>query len=323
VINVSSLAMRWLFDDGRGGVDNDAGVRRSVGGRLAGLVLRGDPPTAARAALRRAAAREAADYEVARAATGNALGWLAAEGVTPLVWKGLALAAAWPDPSLRPAGDLDLLVEAALLEPTARAFESRGWQRASYPSQFGLLSRFRPEAPGIELWPPTGQRLPIDISVRPFRTVGAAFDGASLLQRSHAGQIDGHTVRLLDPPDELALVLVHAAKHGVRAPRWLIDGVVLARRGAIELAAERASDAGARRAFAASLRLVAELDDMALSPLQRFLGTLWSPLFRLDAARDGIPLSSGERYALELCLEPSLSARARAGLGVLGRLTGW
>src|SRR5215831_10488640 len=81
---------------------------------LAQLALRAcDISEEARPSLVRAAARQAADAALAERESASILEALAP--LRPAVLKGIALSVRWPEPRLRPAGDLDLLVEQAAL----------------------------------------------------------------------------------------------------------------------------------------------------------------------------------------------------------------
>lgn len=238
-------------------------------------------------------------------------------GVRAVVWKGLAVAQRWPIPSLRPAGDLDLLVEpadldraAALLAPFAVA-----GGRPSTPS------RLRPSAPGLELWPTAGRTLSIDLQTRPFRTVGSRLDGGMLLKRSTPSVLAGAACQVLDPADELLLVLVHGAKHGARSPRWVLDGWALSATGEDiwRQAWTRAEAASCTRPF---LAMTALLDAIGV-PTPTWLPSPplgWRLLCDAQAARQSRPLTQPERYLAEVLFEPDLSQIARRFAGVFTRL---
>src|SRR4051812_45349252 len=93
------------------------------GGGLAQVALRlGD------GSLRRAAAREAAGAALAEREAASILEALAP--LRPAVLKGPALAARWPEPRMRPAGDLDLLLEEESLPRAAAILRQRGFRDA-------------------------------------------------------------------------------------------------------------------------------------------------------------------------------------------------
>jgi len=306
-------AARWL-------VGPDADVDVAVRARLAGLALAAPGLSdGARQRLRHAARREAADRALAEREAGEVLRALAAAGVEVLVWKGLAVAERWAEPRLRPAGDLDLLVGAAELDAAVVALAPFATPSPAAAPRW--IDRVRPSSPGVELWPRPGRTLAIDVQTRPFRTVGATIDGAALLARSQAGSIADARCRILDPADEILVVLVHAAKHGARAPRWVVDGLALTGRSddAWRTAWERAVAAEVTRplcAMAALLRSLGATPPSWLPPPPPG----WSLLCDGEAARQGRPWSRAERYLAELLFEPNLRHLAARGLGVLARL---
>jgi hypothetical protein len=78
-------------------------------------------PHACAEPLRHAYYAAAGDAELHRAELGAALDCLRAAGITPILFKGAALAhTVYPDPACRPMGDLDLWVTAEAM-PAARA----------------------------------------------------------------------------------------------------------------------------------------------------------------------------------------------------------
>jgi hypothetical protein len=300
--------------------------RAAIAHHLAGLYLDGEPPLAGdlRSALHRAAAREAADDLVVEREAGEALAILAP--IVPLPWKGRTLAAAhWPRPAMRPAGDLDLLLEPSAVDEAARRLERAGYRRApADPS-----GRFRAPPTGIELIPPSGKRMGIDLHARPFRSVGARIALDSLLARAHFSTVAGQRVRLLDPADELHLCFVHAAKHAVASLKWLLDLCAIAAHADGETwqkATSRALESGTGRALFAAAQLAATVGAAVPEAVFAELAppapwrALLSRLFSIERARAGHPLDARTRYALELSLEESLAARARAVVGVAERL---
>lgn len=295
---------------------------------LAGLYLeavaerRPSELAAARAALGRAAAREAAQVETFAREAGALLDALSDLG--PVVLKGPALAAAWPEPRLRPVGDLDLLVGAHELEEACARLLRRGFRRA--PEEPG--GRLRPPPTGVELLPPEGARVAVDLHVRPFRSVGRRLDGAALRARSVTTSVLGRRVRVLEPADALLFAYVHAAKHAVRAPKWLLDLCALAGRADEDtwrVATRRARETGTARALWSAARLAAHLAPVPAAVLDETRPPPWvaAALARVvtteDAAAARAP-ARAERYALEVLLEPGLRARGRGLLGVAERI---
>jgi hypothetical protein len=136
-------------------------------------------------------------------------------------------------------------------------------------------------------------------------------------------------VRTLDEGDRVLVLAVHAAKHGARELKWLLDlyAVALRTGGATwGHVVRRAHATGTARPAWAALSLLDGLPGVALDGI---LGALrppapWPRLLGRLLARDltvaGAPLGRLESYALELSLEPSLAARARMVAGLIARL---
>jgi hypothetical protein len=314
------------------------GSEAAIRERLAGLYLDGlaaSPEELPLLRLQRARQREALDDLAYARGIDTVLSALAERGIAPVPWKGRALALAyWPRPELRPAGDLDLLIEPDALEPAVSALERHGYRRAPDESR-GLLRR---TPTGVELVPPKGGRVVVDLHTRPFRSVGHRITAADLLARARPSTLQGLPVRALDAADLLHLVFVHAAKHAVRSPKWLLDLLAIAcasDEATWATALERAAAHGTTRPMWAAARLTAQLSALlADDPLRAHLrpelldaiapaapmSHLIDRIFSLDKAATSAPLSSWERYALEIVLEPGLVARARMAAGVAERL---
>lgn len=190
--------------------------------------------------------------------------------VRVLVLKGRSLAqAAWPDPSLRPSCDVDLLVAPDDLAAAEDVFRSCGWE----PSPEGRNKwRAAPKAPGLP---------PLDVSTSP-RAEGArnptwrpALEG--LL--SSATVMDGfRSLRALAPEHALVHGAVHAMDHAAARFVWLLDLAFLVERTAdlTPRALDHAVEARARRATTLALGLTGRLVDLgALSGIAPPWGTDW------------------------------------------------
>lgn len=317
------------------------GAEAAIRERLAGLYLDGlaaPPEEIPLRRLRRARQREALDDLAYARGIDTVLSALADQGIAPAPWKGRALALSfWPRPELRPAGDLDLLIEPEALEPAMATLAACGYHKA--PDEAG--SRFLRRTPtGAELIPPKGGRVVVDLHTRPFRSVGHRIDACDLLSRAQPSTLQGLPVRALEPADLLHLVFVHAAKHAVRSPKWLLDLLAVAAASdehTWSTALTRAAEHGTSRPLWAAARLTAQLSALLPSDPMRTrlssdqLDKLAPPLpmvhlidriFSLEKAAASTPLQAWERYALELILEPGLYARARMAAGVAERLLG-
>jgi hypothetical protein len=294
-----------------GGPGADAAIAQKVAGLvLLGLDgLRGGISADERTRLRAAARREAADHAVARGETDALLERL--ERFRPAILKGRALAGLWPAPELRPPGDLDLLLDEEDLEEAARLLVETGFRQLPGEPQL----RLRRGATGVELVPPAGRAVGVDLHARPFRSVGHRLAGPALLARART---DG-SLRRLDDADRLLFTFVHAAKHAVRGAKWLFDLIALSHASApltVALARHRAVEARVDRAFDASAWLAAQAG-APVSPVH--LPLALRPLFSVEQALTGTPVGPGGRYALELLLEQSVRDRARMAAGFVER----
>ena len=127
------------------------------------------------------------------------IAYLQGRGLDPLLAKGWSLGRLYPEPGLRPYGDLDLLLlpeqvregREALTEPMAPVAP------VEIHSGFPMLSDRTPEA---------------------------------LFERSRTVPFQGGTIRILGPEDELRLVCLHGLNHGLCRPLWLCDVAVLLER---------------------------------------------------------------------------------------------
>ena len=117
---------------------------------------------------------------------------LEAANVRALLIKGLASARLYPEPGLRPFGDIDVCVRAADFERARRALDA-------------------PETEGAwvdlhEAFGDTGRR---------------GFDVQ--LERAEILRVGEARVRVLAPEDHLRLVCLHMLRHGAWRPLWLCD----------------------------------------------------------------------------------------------------
>lgn len=120
-----------------------------------------------------------------------ALRSLAAAGIEALVIKGWAVARLYPEPGLRPYGDLDVAVH-------PRAYEH-------------ALAVLRP---------PPGEPHALDVH-RGLASLDRDFE--AVLARSRTVADDGLTVRLPAAEDHLRYLCLHFLKHGAWRPLWLCD----------------------------------------------------------------------------------------------------
>jgi len=120
------------------------------------------------------------------------LGSLRAAGIEPILIKGWSIARLYPQPGLRPYGDIDLLVRPEQHLAAARiagADEFRDCLIDFHPGAFELADRS------------------ID----------------DLFSRSQLVQCGDEEVRVLGNEDHFALLAIHLLKHGAWRPLWLCD----------------------------------------------------------------------------------------------------
>lgn len=291
--------------------------------RLAGIVRLGmRAPAAIEAKLISAERRELAAYLFSSPRTGEILRTLGAAGVVPAVLKGSSLAERlWPRPWMRPAGDLDLLIEERELPRAVSALARLGLR----PRCDGAPGRFRPAFSGVVLESRAGEEV-VDLHTRLFRSVGSGIDTAGVLSRTRESDFLGERVRLLDPADEILFLLVHAAAHGAVHPKWLIDlhaAAIAYPRGAWLTAAERAKATRATRPFWAAARL---LSGAEAAPLRGVVHDLRPPLpvramlGRLVVTRIPVSRPGFRSYALEGLLEERVHERIVRAAGLIERL---
>lgn len=187
-----------------------------------------------------------------RAALAAAAAALNRRGIAAGALKGPVLAdRIHPDPGLRPAGDLDLLVGERRLSEAADALAAEGYR--VLPERYGRrhphhLSLVHPERP------------PIELHDRPESGFGARLSGEDALSRASPRFLPGGAeVRVLSPEDELVALCVHAAGHLFERRGWLHDLLLfLDVQPDLDwrLVAERARIARCRPAVAYALREV-------------------------------------------------------------------
>lgn len=117
---------------------------------------------------------------------------LRGRGIEPLLVKGWSLGRLYPEPGLRPYGDLDLLVRPSQFQEARRAITGAGAPRAPVElhTSFPML---------------------------------ADRDAAGLFHRSRQVDLDGTRIRILGAEDQLRLVALHGMSHGLCRPLWLCD----------------------------------------------------------------------------------------------------
>lgn len=136
----------------------------------------------------------------------EALTHLAAAGIRTVVLKGPPLAARlYPDPSLRPSQDLDLMVAPADLDRAAAALEALGYQ-----AEKGLLARYyRENHHHIHLH--RDNTPPLELHFRATTGFGVIVPAEDFLSR--ASTPGAALAWVLAPEDEFLYLALHAARH--------------------------------------------------------------------------------------------------------------
>lgn len=122
----------------------------------------------------------------------DALHRLDVAGVDTLLIKGWGIARRYPEAGLRPYSDIDLIVRPGQAEVARSALAA-----------------------------PPALRCPVDLHDGPSRVDALRFD--QLAERAEAAPLAGRLVRILGPEDHLRLLAIHALRHGVFRPLWLVD----------------------------------------------------------------------------------------------------
>ncbi len=115
-----------------------------------------------------------------------------AEGVEPILLKGWAIARLYPQPALRPYGDIDLLVSPRDFRAAKRVIESES-ARGCWVDLHAEISEL------------------------------AHVASADLFSRSELVTCGDEQVRVLSAEDHFALLAIHLLKHGAWRPTWLCD----------------------------------------------------------------------------------------------------
>jgi hypothetical protein len=169
-------------------------LHKSGAGALAWWRIRGTPlaQTPAGAGFHQAYRLHALEADVHAIKTAGVLQRLDAAGLEALVVKGWAIARHYPEVGLRQYTDLDVVVR---------------------PGEMGAA---RAALAGLP-----GGHYPVDLHAGPASLDALDFD--DLLARAERVQLAGLEVRVLGPEDHLRVLALHALRHGVFRPIWLVD----------------------------------------------------------------------------------------------------
>lgn len=142
---------------------------------------------------------------------------LATAGIVPVLLKGFGVGKRYyPEPYLRPMGDVDILVPRAQLNASVAALQT-----------LGLVS---PDA-HLEAWAREnhhhvllhGERGTVEVHFHGLTGFGTTLDGEELYARSVEAELSGRRVRYLKLEDEVIYLGTHAAQHLLQRLSWVFD----------------------------------------------------------------------------------------------------
>lgn len=148
---------------------------------------------------------------------------LTSAGLRPMVIKGLALADRYPEPSLRPMDDVDLLVRADEHRKATEVLRQAGWQTTRRQGPEYSLSLAHPAIPGLPV------DLHCELAVRAEQVF--RFKARDLWEAPLPVTLFGAEVFLPGPELELLLLATHAGKpfHNFDRILWAVDAAVVIR----------------------------------------------------------------------------------------------
>ena len=189
-----------------------------------------------------------ADAELHSRELSDVLQVLGEIGVTPVVFKGAALAhSVYPDPVCRPMGDLDLWLAADEIPRAQRALVANGYTPALKPDRPTALMIL--DMGEVRLWgsQPGAGLVELHWGVFPGEWLRrtAKIDEEAIRARTVAAQLVGQPARLQAPEDAVLQIVVHLAishQLSLSALRGLVDIALIARAQPIEwtIVAQRA-----------------------------------------------------------------------------------
>lgn len=249
---------------------------------------------------------------------------LAAAGITPVLLKGVGLAARiYGDPLVRPCSDVDVLVARDELDAVRRAVTGLGLTEQKDSSLGDVFD----EHHHLSF---SAKDTLVEVHFRLFSGFGrGAFDEAAASTGAARSEFDGRPVRYLAPDLEFLYLAVHAANHAFLRATWLVDlqrflllhpslpwsaMAVTARRAGFSTAAATALDTLAR-----ALR-AAPAEARAAFPLRRWRAPVTALAFSRDELVSG-RLADGRvtSFAARLFLADGLRRGSRQLVDGAGR----
>jgi len=147
---------------------------------------------------------------------------LASRGLPAMPFKGPLLAhAAYPDPSLRPCLDLDLMVHPDDVRHVVRCLQEAGFVHQAGLDHGGVAALRRYAGEYIMF---RQDSLPVEPHWRPAPwTMAFDIDTESLWRRAQPGSFLGADCYLPTPEDHLFLLALHGAKEQWHKLKWVVD----------------------------------------------------------------------------------------------------
>jgi hypothetical protein len=207
-------------------------------------------------------------------------------GVAPIVLKGPGLARTiYPEPSLRPYDDLDLVVDAMSEQAAIEALAQRGYEQDDAAWQNRAGHEHAPIASFHRVFESAGDRAKVELHLDSLQLGLVPVREGN--RRERATPLPGVSGALMFcPEDQLLQLCVHAHKHGFDRLIWLKDIDLLVRRTAgtlrWDLVAGDSRSEGVTASVWYALRLTSELLGTPLPECARALrpGPLTRTLYR-------------------------------------------
>ena len=195
-----------------------------VNHRLAGLALAAaratgvdlDPKTLS--SLQQTHTRECARVLVIEARAIEVADALRARGIAQVVTKGPGIARAYPDPSMRPFGDIDVLVPQDRFDPALRTLSGLGFREAG-PQPRSYFNRHCREA--VNLKRDDGASLDLHHHIPPW-IWGRRMDFPDVLARSEPIAVSGGSLQIACSVHNLMIAGLHVISDKGRPGRTLI-----------------------------------------------------------------------------------------------------
>ncbi len=236
-ISRASWDLRFLFSD-RGPVPDKERLLTLARSPITGPVLAHRPqllaalPTTLQERLRQERLRRAAAVALRRRELHWVLQALNGVGTIPVLLKGAALLASgvYPDPAMRPMGDLDVWLPTNAISRAVVLLREMGYRLVHKPERpTRLRVHYRQEVEMRAMWPGGSA---VDLHYRPFQgfwmllATRLAQAEQALAERCRISYLDGIPYAVLCPEDQLIHVLYHfVVNHHLGTPgaRALLD----------------------------------------------------------------------------------------------------